>query len=77
MCDIEELWPLINAIDMDIDAQPEDGGIQTDYNVYVSKRYRMVSMEDIAKVSMMNKKELQKELLKQPKEDCYQGSSWE
>lgn len=75
--DIEELWPLINAIDMDVDAQPEDGGIQTDYNVYVSKRYRMVSMEDIAKVCMMNKKELQKELSKQPKEECLHGSSWE
>lgn len=74
--DIEELWHLINMIDVDIDAQPEDGGVQTDYNVYLSKRYRMVAMEDIAKVCMMNKKELQKELLKQSKEECLHGFSW-
>lgn len=75
--DIEELWHLINAIDIDIDAQPEDGGVHTDYNVHLSRRYRMVSMEDIAKVCLLNKNELQKELLKQSEEDCIHGSSWE
>ena len=75
--DIEELWHWVNSIDMDIDAQPEDGSVQTEYNVYLSRRYRMVSIEDIAKVCMMNKKELQKELLKQPQEYCLHGYSWE
>lgn len=75
--DIEELWHLINTIDVDIDAQPEDGGIHTDYNVHLSRRYRMVSMEDIAKVCLLNKNELQKELMKQSEEDCIHGSSWE
>ncbi len=75
--DIEELWHMINSIDVDIDAQPEDGGVQTDYDIYLSKRYKMVSMEDITKVCMMNKKELQKELLKQSKEDYLHGSTWE
>ena len=75
--DVEELWHLINAIDLDIDAQPEDGGVQTRYDVYLSKRYRMVSMEEITKVCMMNKRELQKELSMQPEEDCLYGSSWE
>lgn len=75
--DIEEFWHLINSIDIDIDAQPEDGGVQTDYSVNLTRRYRMVSMEDITKACKMNKKELQKELSKQPQEDCVHGSSWE
>lgn len=75
--EIEELWPLFNTLDVDIDAQPEDGGVQTDYDVYLSKRYRIVSIEDITKVCMMNKKELKKELLKQSEEECLHGSSWE
>lgn len=75
--DIEELWHLINTIDVDVDAQPEDGGVNSMYSVYLSKRYRMISMEDISKVCMINKKELQKELSKQSEEDCIRGSSWE
>lgn len=75
--EIEELWPLFNTLDVDIDAQPEDGGALVNYTVNILKRYRMVSMEDISKVCMMNKKELRKELSKQLEEDCLHGSSWE
>lgn len=75
--DIEEMWYLTNTIDVDIDAQPEDGGFQTEYSVYLSKKYRMVSMEDIATICLMDKKELMKELSKQPREEFFSASVWE
>lgn len=75
--DSEELWNMINTIDVDVDAQPEDGGILTDYNICLTKRYRVVSMEDISTICMMNKKTLQKELSKQTEEEYLQGSAWE
>lgn len=63
--------------DVDIDAQPEDGGVRTEYNIYCSRKYKVVSMDDIIKVCLLNKNQLQKELSKQPIQDHLYYSTWE
>lgn len=63
--------------DIDVDAQPEDGGIRTEYNVYCSRKYRVVSMEEILNVCLMNKSQLLKELTEQPIQKHLYYSTWE
>lgn len=76
--DILELRHLFYDVDdIDVDAQPEDGGVQTEYHIYCSRKYKVVSMEDILKVCLLNKKQLQKELLEQPIQDHLYYSTWE
>ena len=76
--DILELRHLFYDVDdIDVDAQPEDGGVRTEYHIYCSRKYKVVSMEDILKVCLLNKKQLQKELLEQPIQDHLYYSTWE
>ena len=62
--------------DVDIDAQPEDGGTLTELYVYCTRKYRVISMEDITQICLLDKNQLQKELIKQPMKDCLYYSSW-
>lgn len=63
--------------DVDIDAQPEDGGTLTESYVYCSRKYRVISMEDIAKICLLDKKQLLEALNKQLIKDCFYYTSWE
>lgn len=63
--------------DIDIDSQPEDGGVLTEYIASFTRKYKVVSMEEIEEVNNMTKQELTELLNNQ--DDQYGaslGSTW-
>lgn len=77
--DILEMNDMILELDdIDIDAQPEDGGIRTEYTGYFTRKFKAVSLEEISIVSQMNKEQLRCTLNEQSNQDShYLGSTCE
>lgn len=76
--ELEELRELLMELDdIEVDAQPEDGGVLTEYTGYFSRKYKSISLEDIAVVNKMSKNELQEVISTQPSQDSiFLGSTW-
>ena len=76
--EMEELRELLMELDdIEVDAQPEDGGVLTEYTGYFSRKYKSISLEDIAVVNKMSKNELQEVISTQPSQDSiFLGSTW-
>lgn len=73
---MEEL--LLKLDDVDIDAQPEDGGIHTEYIGYFSRNYKVVAMEEIEKTNRIEKKQFENILNEQDNQfGRLLGSTWE
>lgn len=51
--------------DIDIDAEPEDGGCTTFYTGLFSRKYKVVSIEDISEVNRMTKERFNEYLISQ------------
>ena len=68
--DIESLYnQLFDFDDIEIDAQPEDGMCHVEYLGYFTRKYKIVSMEEIENINNMSKKDLEQLLKEQPEED--------
>ena len=62
--------------DIDIDAEPEDGGCTTFYTGQFSRNYKVVSIEDISEVNRMTKEQFNEYLASQQElEEIYLGST--
>ena len=69
--DIESLYHLIFELDdIEVDAQPEDGFCHVDYLGYFTRKYKIVSMEEIEKLNSMSKTELENILRDQSDQDA-------
>lgn len=69
--DIDSLSHLIFELDdIEVDAQPEDGFCHVDYLGDFTRKYKIVSMEEIEKLNSMSKTELEKILRTQPDQDA-------
>lgn len=70
MNDVESLYHLIFDIgDIEADAQPEDGMCHVEYLGYFTRKYKIISMEEIENINNMSKSDLEKLLQDQPDED--------
>ncbi len=77
--DYTEMQPFFLKLDdIDIDSQPEDGGILTEYTAYFTRMKKVVIMEDINELNSMSKQKL-KEFLKYQDDQysCPLGATWE
>ena len=64
--------------DIEIDSQPEDGGVLTEYTGYFSRKFKAVTMEEIEEVNNMTKQQLEDILSQQVEQyGCSLGSIWE
>lgn len=69
--DIESLYHLIFDLDdIEIDAQPEDGICHASYLGYFSRKYKIVSMEEIEQLNNISKTDLAKILQEQSDDDA-------
>lgn len=76
--DILEINNLIKNIgDVDVDAQPEDGGVLTEYTVYYDKTFRVLSFDELNSVSKLTKQQLQTEINTQSEQDVFRFSSFQ
>lgn len=74
--DMLDLFMELN--DIDIDAEPEDGGVYTTYTGYFTRKFKVISLEEITELSNMNKDQFSKLLQEQKREEgIYLGSTWE
>lgn len=62
---------LMDLDDVEIDSQPEDGGISTEYVLHFSK-----FKDDIIELNNMTKEQLDIILSKQDNQVCYMGTTW-
>ncbi|MBD5306185.1 MAG: hypothetical protein HDS14_00945 [Bacteroides sp.] len=68
--DVESLYHLIFDLgDIEADAQPEDGICHVEYLGYFTRKYKIISMEEIENINNMSKNDLEKLLQEQPDED--------
>ena len=68
--DVESLHHLIFDLgDIEGDAQPEDGMCHVKYLGYFTRKYKIISMEEIESINNMSKNDLEKLLQEQPDED--------
>ncbi len=77
--DLYELQNLLLELDdVDVDAQPEDGGVRIEYSGYFTRKFKAVSLEEISIVYKMNKEQLRCTLNGQSDHEChYLGATWE
>ena len=76
--DIFEIDNLINnIIDVDVDAQPEDGGTLTEYTIYYDKAYKVLTLDELNYVSRLTKQQLQTEINAQIEQDVFRISSFQ
>lgn len=76
--DIFEIDNLINnIIDVDVDAQPEDGGTLTEYTIYYDKAYKVLTFDELNYVSRLTKQQLQTEINAQIEQDVFRISSFQ
>ena len=76
--DILEIDNLINNIgDVDVDAQPEDGGVLMEYTVYYDKAFRVITFDELNYVSKLTKQQLQTEINAQTGQDIFRFSSFQ
>lgn len=63
--------------DIDIDSQPEDKGVLTECVAYFTRKYKVVSIEEVEEVNTMTKQELVELLNNQDDQYCESlGSTW-
>ena len=67
----------MDVSDIDIDAQPEDGGILTEYFFYIERKYKIISVERLNDYNLEKKQRLDEELSKQNKEESHYYTQWE
>lgn len=73
---MQELFMDLN--DIDVDAEPEDGGIRTTYFGYFSRKYKVISLEEISKLASITKNQLLNILESEKEEEgVFLGSTWE
>ena len=76
--DILEIDNLINNIgDVDVHAQPEDGGVLMEYTVYYDKAFRVITFDELNYVSKLTKQQLQTEINAQTGQDIFRFSSFQ
>ncbi|MDE7441128.1 MAG: hypothetical protein K2M69_03060 [Muribaculaceae bacterium] len=70
--DVDSLYHLIFDLgDIEADAQPEDGMCYVEYLGYFTRKYKIISMEEIENINNMSKNDLEKILQEQPDEDTH------
>ena len=75
--DISDIQGILELDDIDIDAQPEDGGILTEYTGHFTRYFKVISLEELSTISQMNKKQLLCALDGQSNQERhYLGSTW-
>ncbi len=77
--DLQNMYELFMKLDdIDIDAEPEDGGVYTTYMGYFTRKYKVITMEEIKKYAAMKKKQMLNMLDNQKKEEgIFLGSTFE
>lgn len=77
--DLYELQNLLLELDdVDVDAQPEDGGVRIEYTGFFIRQFKAVSLEEVSNVSRMNKEQLRCALCGQGNQESYYlGSTYE
>lgn len=69
---------MLDFVDMEIDAEPEDGGCTTFYIGVFERKLKAISIEDIIKTNNCNKEDIAQMLLEQKDYERYHlGSKWE
>jgi len=64
--------------DIDIDAEPEDGGCLSFYTGYFNRKFKVVSIEEIQEINNMTKQQLETLLANQGEQEAhYLGSTWD
>ena len=67
---------LLELDDVDVDAQPEDGGVHIEYTGSFTRLFKAVSLEEISIVSQMNKEQLRCALNEQGNQESCCWSMW-
>ena len=69
---------MLDLVDMEIDAEPDDGGCTTSYTGVFERKLKVTSMEDIKKTNNCSKEDISQMIEEQQDyERCYLGSKWE
>lgn len=69
---------LLDLVDMEIDAEPDDGGCTTSYTGVFERKLKVISMEDIKKTNNCSKEDISQMIEEQQDyKRYYLGSKWE
>lgn len=77
--DLDEMKEsFIELEDIDIDSQPEDGGVLSEYIGHFTRMFKVVAIEEIEEINNMGKQQLEKILNEQEGSfSNFLGSTWE
>lgn len=74
--DMQDLFMDLN--DIDVDAEPMDGGVYTTYTGHFTRKYKVISLEEISRLVGMNKSQISSILEDEKEEEgIFLGSNWE